>query len=188
MRNDELKNALLERFGHAPGLFIRTYGCQQNVADSERIRGLLYECGCVVTGYGRIGKALSSMLCSLGAKVTVCARRASDRALARSTGCGVVGFDRLPRTAECADIIFNTADADVITKEVIDNMRPGALILDLASAPWGTDDLAAAQRGVNVMHCPGLPGKYSSVTAAGIIKDAVLNITEYTYRQGGNIS
>ena len=47
MKNDELKNALMERFGHAPGLFIRTYGCQQNVADSERIRGLLYECGCV---------------------------------------------------------------------------------------------------------------------------------------------
>ena len=32
-----------------PTLFIRTYGCQQNVADSERIRGLLEECGCIST-------------------------------------------------------------------------------------------------------------------------------------------
>ena len=38
---EKLKHALLARFGHAPRLFIRTYGCQQNVADSERIRGLL---------------------------------------------------------------------------------------------------------------------------------------------------
>ncbi|MBQ8994890.1 MAG: tRNA (N6-isopentenyl adenosine(37)-C2)-methylthiotransferase MiaB [Oscillospiraceae bacterium] len=33
-------------FGHRPRLFIRTYGCQQNVADSECIRGLLEYCGC----------------------------------------------------------------------------------------------------------------------------------------------
>ncbi|MCR4893235.1 MAG: tRNA (N6-isopentenyl adenosine(37)-C2)-methylthiotransferase MiaB, partial [Eubacteriales bacterium] len=40
-------NILLhERFGREPRLFIRTYGCQQNVADSERIRGILHQCGC----------------------------------------------------------------------------------------------------------------------------------------------
>lgn len=40
-----LKKYLYERFGGEPALYIRTYGCQQNVADSERIRGLLEYCG-----------------------------------------------------------------------------------------------------------------------------------------------
>jgi len=43
---EKLNLELHKRFGHAPKLFIRTYGCQQNVADSERIRGLLELCGC----------------------------------------------------------------------------------------------------------------------------------------------
>ena len=44
---DILRDELYERFGEEPKLFIRTYGCQQNVADSERIRGLLKACGFV---------------------------------------------------------------------------------------------------------------------------------------------
>ena len=44
---DFLRDELSERFGKEPKLFIRTYGCQQNVADSERIRGLLKACGFV---------------------------------------------------------------------------------------------------------------------------------------------
>ncbi len=32
-------------YGDAPGALIRTYGCQQNVADSERIRGILERMG-----------------------------------------------------------------------------------------------------------------------------------------------
>jgi len=42
---DLLRGELINRFGENPKLFIRTYGCQQNVADSERIRGLLELCG-----------------------------------------------------------------------------------------------------------------------------------------------
>ena len=42
-----LKSSLYDRFGKEPKLYIRTYGCQQNVADSERIRGLLEYCGFV---------------------------------------------------------------------------------------------------------------------------------------------
>lgn len=36
---------LLARFGRAPLAFIHTYGCQQNVSDSERMKGLLEQMG-----------------------------------------------------------------------------------------------------------------------------------------------
>ena len=33
------------RTGGVPLAYVRTYGCQQNVADGEKIKGLLYEMG-----------------------------------------------------------------------------------------------------------------------------------------------
>jgi len=38
-------NALWQSRGITPTAYVETYGCQQNEADSERIRGLLSECG-----------------------------------------------------------------------------------------------------------------------------------------------
>jgi len=36
---------LKERFGHTPIAFVHSYGCQQNVSDGERIKGMLAEMG-----------------------------------------------------------------------------------------------------------------------------------------------
>ena len=42
-------NALWQSRGITPAAYVETYGCQQNEADSERIRGLLSECGYTMT-------------------------------------------------------------------------------------------------------------------------------------------
>ena len=44
---------LVERFGHTPIAFVHSYGCQQNVSDGERIKGMLAEIGIVRS----VGKA-----------------------------------------------------------------------------------------------------------------------------------
>ncbi len=41
--------AYWESRGDVPTAFVDTYGCQQNEADSERIRGMLHQCGYVFT-------------------------------------------------------------------------------------------------------------------------------------------
>ena len=47
---DELRDILYIRAGgKTPKAFVRTYGCQQNVADSEKIKGMLAEMGCELT-------------------------------------------------------------------------------------------------------------------------------------------
>ena len=38
-------SALWMNEGRVPRAYVETYGCQQNEADSERIRGLLAQCG-----------------------------------------------------------------------------------------------------------------------------------------------
>ena len=40
---------LYERYGRAPRALVITYGCQQNVSDSERIKGILTEMGYTFT-------------------------------------------------------------------------------------------------------------------------------------------
>lgn len=46
---DEVAELLLLRHGNTPKAFIHTYGCQGNVADSERIKGMLSKMGYAMT-------------------------------------------------------------------------------------------------------------------------------------------
>ena len=42
---EKVKKLLVERYDHHPAAFIKTYGCQQNVSDGEKIKGLLASMG-----------------------------------------------------------------------------------------------------------------------------------------------
>ena len=42
----ENRELLLHRMGHPPHAFVKTFGCQGNVADSEKIMGMLINMGC----------------------------------------------------------------------------------------------------------------------------------------------
>ncbi len=46
---DEIREHLLAHSDHQPLAYTQTYGCQQNVADSQRIMGMLREMGCGFT-------------------------------------------------------------------------------------------------------------------------------------------
>lgn len=49
-RADEVRQLLLARHGRTPKAFVHTYGCQGNVADSERLKGMLALMGYDMTG------------------------------------------------------------------------------------------------------------------------------------------
>ena len=72
----------------------------------------------------------------------------------------------------------NTVPAAMLTAARVAGMKPDALILDLASAPGGTDFEAARAFGIRALTAPGLPGKWSPQTAAEAVRDAVYNILE----------
>ena len=46
--SEKLSGLITERYERAPRVYVRTYGCQQNVNDSERIKGILVAAGFVV--------------------------------------------------------------------------------------------------------------------------------------------
>ena len=46
---ESVKSILEAKYDHTPRAFVHTYGCQGNVSDSERIKGMLHEMGYVFT-------------------------------------------------------------------------------------------------------------------------------------------
>ncbi len=122
--------------------------------------------------------ALAPMLRALGGEVSVAARRPSDRAKITALGMHALSFGRAARRAKEFNIIVNTVPARVLDVHFIEGLSPDALLMELASAPGGIDREACDARNVRVVQAPGLPGKYSPLTAAEIIKETVMSILE----------
>ena len=137
----------------------------------------------LVLGYGRIGKTLAAMLKSLNASVTVAARRQEGLAYISVNGFDGVRFGSAEyhRSAEQADVIFNTVPAKVLDAVMIEKLQGRCLIIDLASGKGGVDFATARARGIKAIHALSLPGKVAPDTAGNIICDCVL---EFLIREG----
>lgn len=130
----------------------------------------------LVTGFGRIGNALTRMLVSCGASVSVAARSATQRALAQC--CGAEALD-LNEMADCAgnfDFVINTIPSPVINADFISATKDDAVMIDLASGEGGIDFSAAKNRRINAVHALSLPGKFSPCGAALDIKNTIYSI------------
>ncbi len=141
----------------------------------EELPITIFGANVVVTGFGRIGELLSIMLKNLGANVTVCARRSSQRAKARTRSLHAAPFSYLGECMSGADIVFNTVPHQVIKREHLSGAKE-TLVIDLASKPGGVDMDAARDLGVKVIWALGLPGKVAPITAGNIIKETICNI------------
>ena len=122
---------------------------------------ILDGCPVLVIGWGRIGKCLATLLQKLGADVTVCARRESDRSMLVALGYDATDFGLADLAAY--RVIFNT----------VPTMRfptcPGnALKIDLASRlGLGSEDVIWAR---------GLPGKDAPESSGNLIAKTLLPI------------
>lgn len=131
---------------------------------------------CLVTGYGKIGKILSKMLCGLGAQTYVEARKYADLAMIEGHGYEPLALGELKSRIGEFDIIFNTVPAMIFDENILKNVKKDALIIDLASKPGGVDFEAAKELGVRVIWALSLPGKVAPTTSGAIIKDTIMNM------------
>ena len=130
----------------------------------------------LVLGFGPVGQALAVRLSALGAGVTVCARRPEQRALAESLGLRAAPLTALAGLAPAFDTVVNTIPAPVLTEPVLAALRPGSLIVDLASKPGGTDFAAAQRLGCKAIHALSLPAACAPDTAGEAVARTVLTI------------
>ena len=136
----------------------------------------LWGANILLLGFGPVGQALGVRLAALGADVTVCARRPEQRALAESLGLRGAELARLGALAPAFDRVVNTIPAPVLTAPVLTALRPGSLIVDLASKPGGTDFAAAQRLGLRAIHALSLPAVCAPETAGEAVARTVLAI------------
>lgn len=131
---------------------------------------------CVVLGFGRIGKVLALMLKNMGAFVTVCARNPKDIALAKVLGFDTLNIYELQSIADKFDIFFNTVPKTVADSTVLEKVKDSALLIELASKPYGIDMVTAEKLGKNVIVASALPGKVAPKTSGKILCDVIMDI------------
>ncbi len=131
---------------------------------------------CAVLGYGRVGKVLADTLSSLGADVTVFARKQSAFAEIYASFMKCKNFDTLTTDFNDFDAMINTVPVRVLGGTQLSKLNSECVLVEVASAPFGIDFQAAKERAFKVIKAGSLPGKVAPKTAGEIIGRSILPI------------
>ena len=132
----------------------------------------------LVIGYGRIARRLTALLLALGCPVTVAARREEALRLAASEGAASCPLDHLPGVIGRFRLIFSTPPAAVLDDRLLQGVSREALLMDLASPPFGFSLTRALELGRHAARENNLPGRYCPESAGAILLDALLAAVE----------
>lgn len=133
----------------------------------------LHKSHCAVLGFGNCGHTLASYLKGMFCNVCVCTDLPAESARASVIADSCICTKDLSAHAGTFDFIFNTIPAQILTKDILQHIKPSTLIVDIASAPGGVDIDAAKQFHIPVIQCPGLPGKYAPASSAKFLRNFI---------------
>lgn len=128
---------------------------------------------CMVVGWGRIGRALTELLVGMGAGVTVASRSETGRHRAVERGAETVDTGDIGDALPGHGLVFNTAPAMVLDEAALARADRDAMLIDLASPPYGIDLNAAWRMGLRAWREPALPGRYCPQSAARALLEAM---------------
>lgn len=146
----------------------------------QEMKNTIHGSRAMVLGFGRVGTTLGRTLNAMGATVLVVSNNQGELARAYEMGCQRVPLSLLADSLNQMDVIFNTIPALVLTSETLRRMSPDTLIIDLATAPGGTDFETANEYGIKALLAPGLPGKVAPVMAGRVLAEVVPRLIEKT--------
>lgn len=128
----------------------------------------LWRCPVLVIGWGRIGKCLADLLKNMGATISVAVRKQSDHAILTALGYDTLDASALGCALARFRVIFNTAPAEILTKDAQQFCPEDCLKIDLASR-LGMDL-------PGVIWARGLPNKDAPETSGELIARTVLRL------------
>ena len=117
---------------------------------------------CVV-GQGTIGALVTRTMRALGADVHVAARNKVQRAEAEAAGATSHSLEGLTALAPSLDTIISSVPAQIVGADVLKQLPPHALLVDLAAPPGGIDRDAAKALGLKFIWARGM-GSRAPVT------------------------
>lgn len=130
----------------------------------------------IVLGFGRVGISVAKLFSAVGAKVHVCARDSVSLARSIQMGLTPIKMEQLKQSIQSMNICINTIPHLMINQAILSTMDLETLIIDLASAPGGTDFETAKKKGMKALHTLGLPGKVAPKTAGEVLAQTLLQL------------
>lgn len=127
-----------------------------------------------VLGYGKTGRVIAKTLAALGSDVSVFARSRGQLGEITALGYTPCRYEALKTEPVLFDALINTVPAHVLGKAELDNLNRDCLIIEIASAPFGTDFEYAREKGFKVIKAGSLPGTIAPKTAGEIIGKTIL--------------
>lgn len=134
----------------------------------NRLNTTLQDCPVLVVGWGRIGKHLAALLRKLGARVSVSARKESDRAMLLSLGYETADITPPAYDLMRSRVIFNTVPSMVLPEHLLENCPQDCLKIDLASSP--------GIGGQDVIWARGLPNREAPESSGILIGKTILRL------------
>ena len=140
--------------------------------------GKITVCGMsvAVIGFGKVASAVAKLFSAVGADITVFARKEQARAEAHILGYTAKPISELSECAGLYSLIVNTVPAHIFDMNILLRIRKDALLMELASAPFGLNFEEAEALGVRTLLASGLPGKHFPQTAGYAVAETVLNV------------
>lgn len=144
-----------------------TADCAIGIAGSN-LPVVFHNCPVLVIGWGRIGKCLAAQLKSMGADVSVFARKPEDRATLTSLGFKALNANDLAFALPVFRVIFNTATAPVLSDQDWLRCTDDCIKIELASDKYIP--------GKDVIWARGLPNRDAPESSGALIARTVMRL------------
>lgn len=136
----------------------------------------------LVLGFGRAGKMISKAFASMGAKVSVEARKEEDLAWIEAYNYEKIDLKDLNNYLGKFDLIINTIPASILDNERLKLFRKGAILINLPTITETKIDIHEANNlGVKYIWASSLPQLVAPLTYAEKIKEVIFNILDKEY-------
>ncbi len=141
------------------------------------LAGTLYGADVAIVGMGRIAECMCRMLCALGVRTTVYARRPEVLVRAHAMGAATVCLSgAMPHEIASHDAVCNTVPHVLLNDALLSEFGQDTMLLELASAPGGFDMAAVERYGLHYVNGQGIPGKYAPRAAGELIADYTIKV------------
>ena len=142
----------------------------------ENIKTDLSELSAAVIGYGRCGREICKLLKNTGIDVTSISRRTETLTSAEKNGFTTHRCAEINAVLKNYDIIVNTVPCNIIDDSALEQLRSNTLYIEVASKPYGIDNTKINNFNFKYVPAPGLPGRFTPVSAGRNIADTVAGI------------
>ncbi len=150
--------------------YLTAEGALANAIDNSE--NSLINSSVLITGYGRIAKALQRYIAPFTNDITICARKENDRLAAEINGAKSCSFEDL-KINNKYDFAFNTVPHPVFNEAELAAFNSNCIIIDLASFPGGVDVHFAKHFGLKLIIARGIPAKCSPESAGKVVARTV---------------